>query len=86
LHLGSKDFDLILSDITMPNLDGIKLLEMNKQKGITTPVIFLTAQTEAETEQKCLELGAVDYIKKPIQKDILLMRIKRACSRPAVKG
>ncbi|MBC7839185.1 MAG: Flp pilus assembly complex ATPase component TadA [Nitrospiraceae bacterium] len=86
LHLGKTDFDLILSDITMPNLDGIKLLEMNNQKGITTPVIFLTATTEAETEQKCLELGAVDYIKKPIQKDILLMRVKRACLRPAVTG
>jgi type IV pilus assembly protein PilB len=86
LHMGKKDFDLILSDITMPNMDGIKLLEVNKQKGITTPVIFLTATTEAETEQKCLELGAVDYIKKPIQKDILLMRVKRACLRPAVKG
>ena len=86
LHLGKKDFDLILSDITMPNMDGIKLLEMNNQKGIKTPVIFLTATTEAETEQKCLEIGAVDYIKKPIQKDILLMRVKRACLRPAVNG
>jgi DNA-binding response OmpR family regulator len=86
LHLGKKNFDLILSDITMPNLDGIKLLEMNIEKGITTPVIFLTAHTEAETEQKCLELGAVDYIKKPIQKAILLMRVARACSRQTVKG
>jgi len=51
-----------------------------------TPVIFLTAQSGEESEQRCLELGAVDYIKKPIQKDILLMRVERACRRPAVKG
>ena len=86
LYLGKKDFDLILSDVNMPNLDGIKLLEMNNQKGITVPVIFLTAQGGEDCEQKCLELGAVDFIKKPFQKDILLMRVERACRRPAVKG
>ncbi|TAL08525.1 MAG: response regulator [Nitrospirae bacterium] len=86
LYLGKKDFDLILSDINMPNLDGIKLLELNNQKGIATPVIFLTAQSGEESEQKCLELGAVDYIKKPIQKDILLMRVDRACRRTVGKG
>jgi DNA-binding response OmpR family regulator len=85
LYLGKKDFDLILSDINMPNLDGLKLLELNNQKGITVPVIFLTAQGGADCEQKCLELGAVDFIKKPFQKDILLMRVERACRRPAAK-
>jgi type IV pilus assembly protein PilB len=84
LYLGKKTFDLILSDINMPNLDGIKLLEMNNQKGITVPVIFLTAQGGEDCEQKCLELGAVDFIKKPFQRDILLMRVGRACRRPAV--
>ena len=43
------------------------------------------AESGEESEQKCLELGAVDYIKKPIQKEILLMRVERACRRPAVK-
>lgn len=85
LYLGKKDFDLILSDINMPNLDGIKLLELNNQKGIAVPVIFLTAQSGEDCEQKCLELGAVDFIKKPFQKDILLMRVERACRRPAVR-
>lgn len=86
LYLGKKDFDLILSDINMPNLDGIKLLEMNNQKGIAVPVIFLTAQSGEDCEQKCLELGAVDFIKKPFQKDILLMRVERACRRPVARG
>ena len=86
LYLGKKDFDLILSDINMPNLDGIKLLELNNQKGIRIPVIFLTAQSGEASEQKCLELGAVDYIKKPIQKEILLMRVERACRHPVARG
>ena len=76
LQLGKKDFALILSDINMPNLDGLKLLDMMNQKGIETPVIFLTAQTSEEKEIKGFELGAADYLKKPIQKDILLLRVK----------
>ena len=86
LYLGKKDFDLILSDVNMPNLDGIKLLELNNQRGITIPVIFLTAQGGEDCEQKCLELGAVDFIKKPFQKEILLMRVERACRRPVARG
>lgn len=81
LYLGKKDFDLILSDINMPNLDGLKLLELNNQKGIAVPVIFLTAQSGESCEQQCLELGAVDFIKKPFQKDILLLRVERALDR-----
>jgi len=81
LHLGKKHFDLILSDIRMPNLDGFKLLEMITQKGIKAPVIFLTAMTRMEEEQRGLELGAMDYIKKPIGKEILLSRVKSALEK-----
>lgn len=83
LYMGKHTFDLILSDVNMPNLDGFKLIEMNKQKGITTPVIFLTAESGEGSEQKCLELGAVDYIKKPFKKEVLLLRVERACQRLA---
>ncbi|MDH5667621.1 MAG: ATPase, T2SS/T4P/T4SS family [Nitrospira sp.] len=81
LHLGRRSFDLILSDINMPNLGGFMLLTMNKQKGITTPVIFLTAESGEEMEQQCLELGAADYIKKPFKKEVLLLRVGRVCQR-----
>ncbi|MDO9529434.1 MAG: ATPase, T2SS/T4P/T4SS family [Syntrophales bacterium] len=77
LHLGKEQFDLILSDVDMPNLDGFKLLEMVSQKGIKTPVIFLTSRTSPEDEEKGFKLGAMDYIRKPIQKEILLLRVKR---------
>ncbi|MBC8199750.1 MAG: response regulator [Desulfobacterales bacterium] len=78
LYLGKKEFDLIISDINMPNLDGFKLLEMMGQKGIETPVMFMTSRTDPEDELRGFKLGARDYIKKPIQKEILLMRVERA--------
>jgi type II secretory ATPase GspE/PulE/Tfp pilus assembly ATPase PilB-like protein/CheY-like chemotaxis protein len=78
LYLGKKEFDLIISDINMPNLDGFKLLEMMGQKGIETPVIFMTSRIDPEDEAMGFKLGAMDYIKKPIQKEILLLRVERA--------
>jgi len=81
LHLEENVYDLILSDVDMPNLDGFKLLEMNNQKGITTPVVFLTAKSDPEDEKRGFELGAVDYIKKPIQREILLFRIKKVIEK-----
>jgi type IV pilus assembly protein PilB len=81
MALGTKEFDLILSDINMPNLDGFKLLEIMNQKGIQAPLMFLTARADEEDEVKGLELGALDYLKKPIKKDALLMRVKRALVR-----
>ena len=78
LHLGSKEFDLIVSDVNMPNLDGFRLAEMKEKKGLDTPVIFLTARDSAEDEARGLKLGAADYLTKPIRKDTLLMRVDRA--------
>ncbi len=79
--LAKKQFDLILSDINMPNLDGFKFLEIINQKGIKAPLMFLTARSEEEDEVKGLELGALDYLKKPVKKDALLMRVKKALER-----
>ena len=81
LHMEENEYDLILSDVDMPNLDGFKLLEMNNQKGITTPVVFLTGKSDPEDEKRGFELGAMDYIKKPIQREILLFRIKKVIEK-----
>lgn len=75
--LSTQKFDLILSDVDMPNLNGFKLLEVVNNKGINTPVVFLTARDNQEDEIKGYELGALDYIRKPIHKNTLLMRIGR---------
>ncbi|THF57194.1 response regulator [Pseudothauera rhizosphaerae] len=69
--------DLILLDIMMPDLDGYQVCERLKAEPATRdiPVIFLTAKTEVEDEQLGFELGAVDYITKPISPPIVLARV-----------
>ena len=70
--------DLILLDIMMPGMNGYEVCRQLKTDAKTRdiPVIFLTALTEMEDEKKGLELGAVDYISKPVNPSLLLARIK----------
>jgi putative two-component system response regulator len=70
--------DLILLDIMMPGTDGYAVCAALKRDAATRdiPVIFLTAKHEVEDEQHGLELGAVDYITKPISPPILLARVR----------
>jgi len=70
--------DLILLDIMMPGMDGYEVCQHLKRDPRTTniPVIFLTAKAEVEDEKKGLELGAVDYITKPISPPIVMARVK----------
>ncbi|MBB1075830.1 response regulator [Rhodoferax sp. 4810] len=75
---GDPPLDLILLDIMMPVMDGYQVCQQLKSNPHTVniPVIFLTAKVEVEDEKKGLELGAVDYITKPISPPIVLARVK----------
>ena len=79
--LEQKDFDLILSDINMPNLDGFKLTEMINQKGIVAPIIFLTGSPDEQDEIRAFELGALDFIRKPIRKELFLSRVRNVLNK-----
>ena len=70
--------DLILLDIMMPEMDGYEVCRQLKAdvRTATIPVIFLTAKSETEDEQHGFDLGAVDYITKPISPAIVLARVK----------
>lgn len=70
--------DIILLDIMMPEMDGYEVCIRLKANPVTQsiPVIFLTAKTQIEDEKKGFEVGAVDYILKPISPPILLARIQ----------
>lgn len=70
--------DLILLDIMMPGMDGYEVCTRLKNNPVTAdiPVIFITAKTTVEDEQKGFEIGAVDYITKPISPPIVLERVK----------
>ena len=71
--------DLILLDIRMPQMDGFEVYEQIKKKEVLQdiPVIFLTAANDVETEENCIEMGAVDFIGKPFEPKIVLRRVKR---------
>jgi len=70
--------DLILLDIMMPEMDGYEVCGVLKgdSQTVDIPVIFLTALTDMENELKGLNLGAVDYITKPISPPIVLARVR----------
>lgn len=70
--------DLILLDIMMPGMDGYEVCQRLKSNPLTRdiPVVFLTAKTEVQDEKRGLEMGAVDYIAKPISPPIVLARVK----------
>ena len=70
--------DLILLDIMMPGLDGYEVCRQLKANPQTQdiPIIFLTAKSNIEDERKGLELGAIDYITKPVSPPILMARVK----------
>ena len=70
--------DLILLDVHMPGMDGFETLSrIDKNEAISNiPVIFLTADEDADTETKGLTLGAMDFIKKPFVPEVLLLRVR----------
>ena len=77
--------DLILLDIMMPDMDGYEVCQHLKSNRATRdiPIIFLTAKAEVEDEKKGLEMGAVDYITKPISPPIVMARVKTQLSLKA---
>ena len=78
MAIGKMNFDLILCDINMPYINGFKLMEFLNQKKIFIPFIFITVREDVEDEITGLALGAKDYIRKPINRDLLLLRIRKA--------
>jgi putative two-component system response regulator len=75
---GDNPPDLILLDIMMPGLSGHEVCQQLKADRATKdiPIIFLTAMTEVEDEKRGLDMGAIDYITKPISPPIVLARVK----------
>ncbi len=78
LAQSEPSLDLILLDVMMPDMDGYGVLARLKENPATAdvPVIFVTAMTAMEEEQRGFDLGAVDYITKPIRPPIVLARVK----------
>lgn len=78
-YIRNNSPDVILLDVRMPEMDGFETMRLLKQEmapGQEIPVIFLTADDNAESEMKGLNLGAMDFIKKPFVPDVLTVRVK----------
>src|SRR4030081_4137974 len=90
--IASEPFDLVLLDVMMPGIDGIETLKRirSERSASALPVIMVTAKSESENIVDALELGANDYVTKPVDFAVALARVntqisrKRAVERVAV--
>ncbi len=73
--------DILLSDIEMPDIDGLEMLRIAKRRNAWTQVIFMTAHSTRDRIAEAIELGASDYLIKPIDKKELLEVLEHDCSR-----
>jgi diguanylate cyclase (GGDEF)-like protein len=81
--IGSQSFDLVLLDIMMPDIDGLEVLKTIRQTHNSTalPVIMVTARAMGEDVVKALELGADDYVTKPVDFQVALARVNTQLAR-----
>lgn len=75
-RLGEEAFDLVISDLRLPDSDGIDLLKWLKSTHPSLPLIMMTSYAEIQTAVQVMKLGAADYIAKPLNPDELLGKIR----------
>lgn len=82
----SKTYDLIISDMRMPEIDGLSMFEMLKATGIKTPVCFVTAYGSVTGAVEALKIGAYDYILKPFSPEVIEELIRRTFELSNAQG
>src|SRR5947209_17180501 len=80
-----EQFELMLSDLMMPGMDGIALLEAAKERFADMPVIMVTAVTDVSVALGAIRNGAYDYLLKPFERDQLLATVRRAMENRRLK-
>ncbi len=81
-----QPFDLLLTDMQMPEMDGYTLARTLRIRGVSMPIVALTAHAMAEDRQKCLDAGCDDYAVKPLDKRRLLTTCKKWLERAAAQS
>ena len=84
--LAEGGFSLVLSDMRLPDEDGIALLQWMSGQHMEIPVIVMTSYAEIQNAVRCMKLGARDYVAKPVNPDELLKKIREALDAPAAAG
>jgi len=69
--------DIVMTDLLMPEFDGIFLLEQAKARSVRIPVIIITSDIQDSTRERCIRLGAAAFLNKPVKKETLLPAIKK---------
>jgi DNA-binding NtrC family response regulator len=82
--LGRQDFDLIISDLRMPEMGGIELLDAIRSRGNSTPFIIVTACGSVDSAVDAMRRGACDYLEKPINIDNLQLTVERTLTHQRV--
>lgn len=82
ITLHFHDYDLVILDLMLPSLDGYAICKTIRTRGITIPVLMLTARAETESKVELLLAGADDYLVKPFSFDELLARVHALLRRP----
>jgi two-component system response regulator HydG len=77
---------LVITDLKMPNMDGMELLKQLRERGIETPAIVTTAFGDVTTAVAAMRAGAEDYLTKPIDFDALLLVVERTLARDELKS
>ena len=82
----AKNFDLIFSDIKMPEMDGIELLTALHENGLEAPVVMISGHGTIETAVECIRKGAYDFVQKPIDLNRLLVTLRNALERVTLEA
>jgi DNA-binding NtrC family response regulator len=84
--LQEDHYDLVVTDLKMPLVDGIDLIGIVKNIEATMPIIVITAYGTIETAEEAIQKGAYDFITKPFRKETILITIKRALEWKRMQG
>uniref|UniRef100_UPI0038CDB9A9 response regulator n=1 Tax=Methanochimaera problematica TaxID=2609417 RepID=UPI0038CDB9A9 len=79
--LVSKKPDLMILDLLMPEMDGFEVLREAKKTGIEVPIVVLTSDIQESTREMCESLGAMGFVNKPVDEEILLENVSRILER-----
>ncbi len=77
----TKHYDLVITDIVMPNISGVVLLEKLKEEGFDSPIIIMSAHGNIEIAVDCIKKGAFDFLEKPIDLNHLLVSTRNALDK-----
>ena len=81
----NKMFELIISDIMMPGMDGFELARIIRQINKVIPILFMSAKDDLPSKQKGFQLGIDDYMVKPVELDELLLRVRALLRRANIE-